>query len=318
MGRAHRLLSEYLIRIRGIDLRHELDAAAAELLAAFDNAGVPALLLKGPVLARLLYEHGEQRMYNDVDILVDPAALDRARQALRQWGYVCTQDQLGVEDGRDALHAEEWAAGAVPLDLHWRLPATEASAEVAWKALYASHELIDLEAHRVATLSRAGLALHIAIHAAHHGTQHASGLRDLELALARWSPQLWADAAVLASDIGATDAFAAGLQLSPAGLELARRLALPPLSQLSWIPPDARPRGTYHLRAFANAKSPMARARVVRRALLPSSRWIRWQYPWAQRWRPLQIVAYAMHLVRALPWGLRALRFHRRHDRPSG
>jgi hypothetical protein len=286
-------------------------------LAAFDDAGVAALLLKGPVVARVLYKPSEERMYNDVDILVEPAALERARLALRERGFMCLQDELGVEDIGGALHAEEWAAGAVPVDLHWRLPATEAPAEVTWKALYASHQLIDLKAHRVATLSRAGLALHIAIHAAHHGDRHGPGLRDLELALERWPPTVWGDAAALAREIGATDAFAVGLRLAPAGRELAHTLALPDVSQLNWTPADEWPRGTYRLRAFASAGSLTGRARVVRRALLPPSRWILREYPWARRRRPLQVAAYALHLMRAPLWGSRALRFHRRHVRSS-
>jgi hypothetical protein len=287
-------------------------------LAAFEDAGVAALLLKGPVLARVLYKPGEERMYYDIDILVEPVALERARLALREWGFMSLQEGLGVEDVGGALHAEEWAAGAVAVDLHWRLPETWAPAEVTWEALYASHQLIDLEGHRVATLGRAGLALHIAIHAAHHGGQHGPGVHDLELALERWPPLVWGDAAVLARETNATDAFAAGLRLAPTGEELARRLALPDVSQLNWIPPGQQPRGTYYLRAFANAGSLTGRARVARRALLPPSKWIVWEYPWARRGRPLQIVAYAVHLMRAPLWGSRALRFHRRHARSSG
>jgi hypothetical protein len=317
-SRARRLLIEYLTRVRGIDLRHELDAAATELLAAFDAAGVAALLLKGPVLARLLYEPGEQRMYNDIDILVEPAALERARVVLRERGSTCLQEELGVQDGGSALHAEEWTVGTVPVDLHWRLPEVAAPDGAAWNALYASHQLIDLEGHRVPTLGHGGLALHIAIHAAHHGSQHSPGLRDLDLALERWPPAVWGGAAALARELGATHAFAAGLQLAPAGRKLARALELPNVSQRNRIAPREWPRGTSHLRALANAGSLSARLRVVRRALLPPPKWIVWEYPWARRWPPLQIAAYAVHLMRAPLWGSRALRFHRRHARSSG
>ena len=313
-ARAQRQLGDFMTRLRGIDQREELDAAAGDLLAAFTDIGVRALLLKGPVLSRVLYEPGEQRRYNDVDILVDPAALDRAREAMLGWGYVCMQDQLGVQDGRDALHAEEWTVGSLPVDLHWRLPATDrdVSAEAAWTALYASHQLIDLGTHRVATLSPAGLALHIAIHAAQHGDKHARALDDLDRALARWPHELWSDAAGLAAEIGATSAFASGLRVSSAGRELAQRLALPAPSELSWALPDTLPRGTAHLKAFADAGSLSDRVGVVRRALLPPPRWIRYQYPWVLRWRPLLIPAYAFHLLRAPLWGLRAMRARRR------
>jgi hypothetical protein len=276
---------------------------------------VAALLLKGPTIARVLYEPGEERMYSDVDILVEPAALERARAVLRGREGVCVHENLGVEDVGGGLHSEDWLLGHVVVDLHWRLPATDAPSEVIWKALYGPHQLIDLKGRRVHALSRAGLALHIAIHAAWHKGQHRPGIRDLELALERWPPEVWDDASGLAREIGASEAFAAGLQLAPAGRALARASTIVDVSQLNWTPVDEWPRGTYHLRAFAKAGSLTGRARLVRRALLPSSRWILREYPWARRWGPLQIAAYTIHLGRAPLWALRALRFHRLHAR---
>ena len=64
-----------------------LDAVAAQVLAAFRQAGVEALLLKGRALAILLYRAGEQRDYSDVDLLVAPHALDAAEATLRGLGY---------------------------------------------------------------------------------------------------------------------------------------------------------------------------------------------------------------------------------------
>jgi hypothetical protein len=298
-------------------VRERLDRTAARLLAAFAEAGVAALLLKGPVFARVLYKPGEEREYNDVDILVEPAALERARELLRAMGCICVREGLGVEDVGGGLHAEAWGMEDVAVDLHWRLPATEAPAEVTWKVLYEPHQVIDLDGHRVATLSRAGLALHIATHTAQHGGKYGLGLADLELALERWPRDVWSQAEALAHEISATEAFAAGLQLAPAGRELARTLALPDATQLNWTPVDEWPRGTYHLKAFAMARSATDRARVVRSALLPPAKWILSEYPWAWQGRPLLIVAYAMHMMRAPLWGSRALRFHRQRARLS-
>ncbi len=304
--------------MRGADLREEIDTAAVQLWEAFDEAGIAALLLKGPVLARVLYEPGEQRRYVDLDILVDPAAMERARALLQDLGCTCVQEELGVEDPGGGFHSEDWVLGLVTVDLHWRLPVTNVDPETAWRPLQASRQLIDLNGHRVATMSRAGLALHIAIHAAQHQGLHGSRQRDLELALERWPSDVWDEAAALAGEIGAGDAFAAGIQLLPPGRALACRLGLPDVSELNWTAIDAWPRGTYHVRAFASAGSLRDRARIARRALLPPSRWIVGEYPWARRWRPLQIAAYTMHIMRAPAWTLRALRFRRRSSSSSG
>lgn len=300
-----------------MDVRNGLDRTAAQLFAAFTEAGIGALLLKGPVLARVLYRPGEEREYNDVDILVEPAALERARELLRTRGWMCLREALGVEDVGGGLHAETWVIEDITVDLHWRLPGTEAPADTTWKVLYPPHQLIDLDGRCVETLSQAGLALHIALHTAQHGGKYNLGPPDLKLALERWPLDVWRRAKALAYEINATEAFAVGLQLAPAGRELARRLALPEITQLNWTPADEWPRGTFHLRALANARSPWQRAHVIRRALLPPANWILSEYPWAERRRALLIVAYAMHVLRAPLWGSRALRFHRRRVRSS-
>jgi hypothetical protein len=298
--RARRLLTDFTGRFReAVDVRERLDATAAELMAAFDETGVPALLLKGPVLARVLYAPDKPRVYVDVDILVEPAALERARAALRERGA----SMVG-----GTLHGEAWMLGETMVDLHWQLPLTDAPPQAAWRALYAAHQVIDLERRRVATLNRPALGLHIAIHAAQHGSGHAAGLRDLEVALERWSADVWRHSAWLAHEIRATEAFAAGLQQVPAGQEVARALGLPELSQLGWLPLQERPRGAYQVRALAKADSAPARVRIVRAALLPPSNWILGEYPWARRWRPLQLGAYAIHMARAPLWAARALR----------
>jgi hypothetical protein len=311
-ARARRLLAEFVDRQSQVDTRDQLDATAATLLAAFDRTGVHSLLLKGPVLARVLYEPAEERTYGDVDILVEPAALERARGTLRRGGWVCLREVFGVEDIGGGLHGEVWFADGVMVDLHWQLPGAEAPAQIAWESLYAMHEPIEVAGECVAMPNRAALALHVATHAAQHASMHPRGLRDLELALERWPPDVWVDAADLAHEIGATTAFAAGLQLAPAGQELAGMLNLPDAAHLGWAPLHEWPRGTYHLRAFINAESFTARTRIVRRALLPPPRWILWEYPWARRWRLLQIAAYAMHFIQAPLWAARTLRFHRR------
>ena len=49
-----------------------LDLAAARASAALRDAGIRAILLKGPVIARWLYDDGSERNYGDVDLLVAP------------------------------------------------------------------------------------------------------------------------------------------------------------------------------------------------------------------------------------------------------
>ena len=56
---------EKLARLAATGERLRIDAATAEVEERFELAGVHALLLKGPTIARWLYEDGAERSYLD-------------------------------------------------------------------------------------------------------------------------------------------------------------------------------------------------------------------------------------------------------------
>jgi hypothetical protein len=305
-------LTDFAARILGVRGRAKLDATAAEVFAAFAAADVDALLLKGPALARMLYAEGESRGYSDVDVLVAPGDLDRARAALAQAGFADLSEALGIDDVGGVVHDETWVGpdpeGHQSVDLHLRLPGAAAPAQRVWDALSARRTAIELAGRAIPVLRREGLALHVALHAAQHGAAHAKGIVDLQLALERWPEEVWRAAAALATEIDAARAFASGLRQVGDGARLAERLELAPASA-----PDARerPRGTFHLQALSGARGPRARARILRRALLPRRAWIVYTYPWARGGGPLLAAAYAVHLARAPLWAARAWRYRR-------
>ena len=291
-----------------------LDAVAAQVLAAFRQAGVEALLLKGRALAILLYRAGEQRDYSDVDLLVAPHDLDAAEATLRGLGYENASSALGIDDIGGVVHADTWIR-ATPgsndqamIDLHRWLPGARATPGKAWEALAARRTWIEIEGRQAAVLDRAGQAMHLATHAAQHGPAFPKPVDELALALERWPADVWDSAALLAQEIDATEAFAAGLRLVPEGAEVAERLALASTAELDWTirHRHARPRGTFHLQALADARGARERVRILRRSLLPSQAWIMHQHPWARAGGLRVIAAYGAHLARAPGWAARA------------
>jgi hypothetical protein len=70
-------------RLRQSQHRHALEQA----LRALHAAGVRAVVLKGPVLAERIYPDPSLRPSTDLDLLVLPSDLDRARIALWEIGY---------------------------------------------------------------------------------------------------------------------------------------------------------------------------------------------------------------------------------------
>jgi Uncharacterised nucleotidyltransferase len=289
---------------------------------AFARRDVSGLLLKGAALARLLYDAPEQRQYSDVDLLVGPDDRRAARAVLEQLGYRNASALMAVDDIGGELHGETWIAtppGArypAVIDLHLRLAGAKAPPERAWEALHARSAGIELQGSQVRILDRPGLAMHLALHAAHHGEAYAKGRRELLRALDRWPPEVWREAARLAEEIDATEAFAAGLRLVEPGAELAELLELPSTDQLDWeLRQAVRPRGRSHLQAFLQAPDLRTRAHVLRRALLPHPGWMVRQYPWARDGRLRLVAAYLVHLARSPAWAVRVLRFRRRERR---
>jgi hypothetical protein len=293
-----------------------VDAAAAEVLAAFDENGVDALLLKGRALGALLYEVGERTGYADVDLLVAPPHLSTAEHVLSVLGYSVDEANRGIDDIGGIAHARSWVrVDRGPLDqrivdLHSQMPGSRTSPAIAWEALTAQRTWIEVGGYRAATLNRCGQALHLAIHAAQHGPGFDRTLDELSLGLSRWPAEVWVSAAALARRIEATPAFAAGLRLLPEGAALASRLELPATAQLDWTIRNRgeRPRGTLQLQALGELDSFGERLDLARRSLLPPRAWIIQEYHWARAGGPLIVAAYAFHWMRLPQWAARAWR----------
>lgn len=304
----------------------KVDAAAAEVLAAFAQAGVDALLLKGRALGALLYESGERWGYADVDVLVAPQHLGAAERILAGLGYSNEGTGRGIDDIGGVVHGEPWIrAGSgrldrTPIDLHRRLAGARAAPAVAWEALSARRAWIEVGGRRAATLDHCGQALHLAIHAAQHGPAFDRLLDELSLALERWPLEVWVCAAALARQLDATPAFAAGLRLVPQGAALASELALPPTAELDWTirHREERPRGTLHLQALQELDSSAERLALARRWLFPPRAWIAQEHRWTRGLAPLLLAAYALHLGRLPVWAARAWRFQARAGRAEG
>lgn len=100
-----------------------LEALSAELAARLDEAGVPVLVLKGPLMARRLHGDVGLRASNDVDLLVHAEDLPRAAAALEPLGYVKANETVvrshGLPDIHDTIKSTE--ADLPRIELHWRV-----------------------------------------------------------------------------------------------------------------------------------------------------------------------------------------------------
>jgi hypothetical protein len=270
----------------GRDLFHTLavDRGTGIVVAALREAGVTAVLLKGPTLAAWTPTAASPRTYVDTDLLVAPSNADRARGVLRRLGYQQLL-QIGEAPGR-ADRAMAWrdSDGECTVDLHTALEGAEAAPARQWEELSTSLEEMLIGGTTVHCLDPTGRALLVALHAAQHGPDFPKPLTDLENALAATELALWRRADLLAARLGARGAFAAGLRLVPAGAAVADALALPhTMPTVTALRVTGAAPLTMGIEEWAQLRGWRARARRLRRELAPSAAFMRLWWPQAKR-----------------------------------
>ena len=304
--------------------RLRVDSATAEVLSAFRAAGVESILLKGASSVRWLYGDGEGRAYGDCDLLLRPGDSETAAEQLRGLGFFPELEERDMPDWWQ--HAVTWgrADDRTVIDLHRTLPGVGVDAERLWSTLSAGTETLLVGGFPARVLPIPGRALHLALHAAQHGTRLSVVLADLELAVARADESVWRGAAELAELLGAMDAFAAGLRLVPAGWALAARLDLP-FERATHVELRASnaPPSALTIEQLAHAGGLRARLAIVRHKVAPPATYMRRWSPRAGRNRFWLALAYARRpiwLLRRTPRALRTWRQGRRAARsePAG
>jgi hypothetical protein len=220
-------------RLLSIGGRLMVDGWTAEAVAALRSDGVPAILLKGPAVARWLYpDEPWARTYTDVDLLVTPAHVDRAASVLRDIGYgggTPRRHALAV-DHATTLRRE--TDGAL-VDLHWKLHGMEALPAVApvWEAMSTDAEDLVVAGVPVAIPGVVARTLHVALHLEPEDPPGSAPWEDLRRAVESVDRPTWARAAAMARLLDVDGEMGARLRLQPAGAVLADELRL-------WRPPS--------------------------------------------------------------------------------
>jgi hypothetical protein len=280
-------------------------------------SGIECLLLKGRSVDAWLYPDGDRLPYLDVDLLVRPGDEQAATQVLRGLGFEPRFDEDTLPDWWRE-HAVGWgrALDGVIVDLHHTIVGVGVDATTLWTALAADTDTVDVAGYRAPTLALPGRALLLALHAAQHGLNGARFFADLDRALERADDHVWPHAAALAAGVNASDAFAAGLRLRPAGEMVAARLGLPAGGSVEVaIRATTAPPVALGFEQLARAGGWRARAAIVRHKLVPPAAFIRHWWPPAEHSRWMLALGYAyrpLWLLRNAPRGWRAWRVARR------
>ncbi len=275
--------------LRAVGLTALLDAATAQAVIALRAASVRSILLKGPSVARWLYEDPGRRPYSDIDLLVSAADREGAERVLAERDFA----RLPFE--APGGQAQVWALDGTPVsvDLHVTLVGVGASDERAWSELSADTEELEVGGTCVEVLGEEVRALYLALHAAQHGTLMQQPLQDLERGLRRLPEELWWGAERVARQLDAVPAFAAGLRLVSEGKTVAAQLRLPTRMSVETAlrvanPPDL----SLGLERLATMGGFRARAVFIARKLVPHPGFMRAWSPLARRGTPGLALSY--------------------------
>jgi hypothetical protein len=297
-----------------------LDAVTAEVVGALHEAGVRSILLRGPAIARWLYDDETSRAYVDVDLLVAHADLARAEELLPGLGFSdLTVEGVLARDRPTYAHTWGRARDGAAVDLHYTLLGARLIPERVWEVVAGETEAIFVGGTTADILNASGRAVVVALHAAHHGIGAGQPLDDLARALELLPVEVWDHASALAARLEATPAFATGLRMLAPGEAAARRLGLPDersteiALRASTPPPMAL--GFDWLAGTPGLRAKLA---LVTRKIFPDVAFMRAWSPLARRGRAGLAVAYVWRVLwlgrHAWP-GFRAWRHARRATR---
>lgn len=304
-----------------VALNLTVDALTGKVVTALRDAGVPSLLLKGPVIARRLFQRGEIRPYADCDLLVRAGDLEVAEAAVARLGMVREPTHARLPEWE--RHASTWLLPArkFELDLHWTLVHAGAEPDAVWEVCTRDATAMLIGGVDVSTPADPQLAVIVALHAAQHGGDWSRPQDDLVRALDVFSQDVWIAAAQVAAALNARAAFTAGLRLVPSGLAMARALALPDESSFEVLLSTGRAgQEARALDRFIRAPGLLAKAQVAVGTAFPSAAHMRATRRLAARSRIGLVLAYVMqpaHVVSRLGRSLRHWRRARRESATS-
>jgi putative nucleotidyltransferase-like protein len=158
-------------------------AELVRIVSHLESAEIKAVPYKGPVLAQALYGAVTQRQFGDLDILILPADVPKAKAALRDLGY---KPALELAPQIEATYIEtgyEYSFGSTHgqnlLELQWRIVPRFYSIDFDVAELFDRAGEITFGERPVRSLCAEDLLLVLSVHAAKHVWVQLSWLCDI-------------------------------------------------------------------------------------------------------------------------------------------
>jgi len=225
--------AETLNELRSICESHDrrvlrLTADLLKVVRLLEDGGVPVIPLKGPALAELAFGDLASRCFADLDLLISPRDIARAREILLGAGILfdarekapLPADRLLAMKMKRHL-AYRLSPQSTHIELHWQLGGYCYPRALPVAAFFARSEVRVIAGHPLRVLSREDLALHLCYHGAQHYWCKFSHLADFAFIMRQLEPSRWHSVIAAAKQQAVSRIFLTGLYLAQ------RLLALP-------------------------------------------------------------------------------------------
>jgi Uncharacterised nucleotidyltransferase len=164
---------------KNVRLTHEL----IRIIDCLESHAVAAIPYKGPVLAQVIYGEIAMRQFSDLDILIRPADVPRAKAAVAALGYRPSWQMTDAEEQAYVCSGYERAfdgpLGGNLLELQWRILPRFYCVDLSVECLFERASEIDMGGRMVRALSPEDLVLILCIHGAKHAWSRLSLLCDI-------------------------------------------------------------------------------------------------------------------------------------------
>ena len=175
-----------------------LEDELRKILHAFNEAKISILLFKGPALAYTVYPQAHLRTYHDIDALIRPTDLERARTLLSGMGFSFYEEYRAnvINSKRTGYNftlkrEDSWLE--VLLELHTAPHESEIGTDFDIAALWANAQPITILGESTLTLNPADHLLYLCWHYRFHSFSRLLWLYDIVVLLRTYADEMdWA------------------------------------------------------------------------------------------------------------------------------
>jgi hypothetical protein len=192
-----------------------MTAEMFRLFELFAAQGIPALAVKGPVLAMQAYGDPAIRSYGDLDFLVRQRDIRRATESLQDFGYQATVNLRDIDAGNIPGQYLFSKPGAnLLVELHNDFTLRYFPRRLPLDQFFERHTLIRLDDHESPALAIEDQLIYICVHGATHFWDRLSWIADVAALVSRQAGVDWQLATNTAKEVGAECMLHSGLRLA--------------------------------------------------------------------------------------------------------